>query len=134
MEKITEEKILTDFSYMFREKDSEATSKWPIAWGIECNSGWYPLIYQLCKDIQTHLDKNPQLKETFAVHQVKEKFGGLRFYVSEYDDTISKLINIAESESEKTCEICGKPGIIVTINGRLLKCVCPDCLKAINDK
>jgi hypothetical protein len=46
----------------------------------------------------------------FKVLQVKEKFGGLRFYSNFSDEAISHVIRDAEAESLKTCEVCGKPG------------------------
>ena len=42
--------------------------------------------------------------------QVKEKLGGLRFYMTCGNDEIFDLINKAEALSYKTCEECGKPG------------------------
>ncbi len=42
--------------------------------------------------------------------QVKEKFGGLRFYMTCGSDEIFDLISEAEALSYKTCEECGKPG------------------------
>jgi hypothetical protein len=40
----------------------------------------------------------------------RQKFGGLRFYVSHRTDAILQRIEIGESESLRTCEVCGKPG------------------------
>lgn len=51
-------------------------------------------------------DKIPQV----VVDQVKEKFGGLRFYYSGGDEYISGLVSMAESMSYATCEECGNPG------------------------
>ena len=42
--------------------------------------------------------------------QVKEKFGGLRFYTNGYTDVIQGMISMAESMSYRTCEVCGNPG------------------------
>lgn len=42
--------------------------------------------------------------------QVKEKFGGLRFYMTSGNDEIYDLIGEAEAKSYKTCEECGEPG------------------------
>jgi hypothetical protein len=42
--------------------------------------------------------------------QVKEKFGGLRFYTNGYTDEVSGMIRMAESMSYRTCEVCGSPG------------------------
>lgn len=43
----------------------------------------------------------------FAVDQVKEKFGGLRFY-SPGNDRIYHLVDLAERACSLTCEECGK--------------------------
>lgn len=45
-----------------------------------------------------------------VAEQVKEKFGGLRFYYRGGDDYISGLSAMAESMSYITCEDCGNPG------------------------
>jgi hypothetical protein len=42
--------------------------------------------------------------------QVKEKFGGLRFYVQAATDKHYNYISFAESMSYVTCEKCGSPG------------------------
>lgn len=42
-----------------------------------------------------------------AILQVKEKFGGLRFYVGEAPEWLHNLIHTAEEASTKTCEQCG---------------------------
>jgi len=47
----------------------------------------------------------------FALGQVKEKFGGLRFYVDNcVDDYLDGAIGFAEQMSFLICEICGSPG------------------------
>jgi hypothetical protein len=46
----------------------------------------------------------------FAVTQVKEKFGTLRFYTNSSNAMINKFINLAEALSAMTCEECGEPG------------------------
>lgn len=42
--------------------------------------------------------------------QVKEKFGGLRFYVDGANCEHHNYISFAESMSYRTCETCGSPG------------------------
>jgi hypothetical protein len=49
------------------------------------------------------------LKVPVAV-QVKEKFGGLRFYVQAATDKHYNFISFAENMSYRTCEDCGAPG------------------------
>jgi hypothetical protein len=42
--------------------------------------------------------------------QVKEKFGGLRFYYNGGDEKIEGMVRLAEAMSKCTCEGCGNPG------------------------
>jgi len=49
----------------------------------------------------------------FAVTQVKEKFGTLRYYCPS-TDAIDRYIRYAETLSYKTCEKCGEPGKLFT--------------------
>lgn len=65
--------------------------------------GWSPIVerlWRLCKA------QNPPV----MVEQVKEKFGGLRFYVGECSDEVYDVIVKGENESYTVCEDCGKPG------------------------
>lgn len=49
--------------------------------GFFIYSGWQPVVEQLCIDITKEMEKLPP-PAYFQVDQVKEKFGGLRFYYS----------------------------------------------------
>ena len=48
------------------------------------------------------------------VHQVKEKFGGLRIHLGREDQRIASLVSFAEYHSTKVCEKCGAPGSLRT--------------------
>jgi hypothetical protein len=70
---------------------------------FEIGDGWFPLIKELIEDlISLGWDKQ--------TCQVKEKFGGLRFYINTGSDEIFDRISKAEEDSYKICEKCGKPG------------------------
>jgi hypothetical protein len=82
---------------------------------ISCGDGWYDLINGLCRKITDICEANKVPAP--AVHQVKEKFGGLRFYTDtiETDNAsvavaIDDAIMLAEELAEDTCEVCGEPG------------------------
>lgn len=82
-----------------------------MAFGFECGDGWFDLIWKLCEDIEKMLPTMVSIpEEPFEVVQVKEKFGGLRFYVTNANSEILDRISKAEAESYKTCEVCGAPG------------------------
>jgi hypothetical protein len=67
------------------------------------NQGWFPIIKSLIEDlIKLGWDKK--------TCQVKEKFGGLRFYINSGSAEIHERILQAETESYETCVVCGKHG------------------------
>lgn len=107
---MTEEKekeLYEKYPKIFGQKDLPMTQTC-MCWGITCSDGWYDLIDTLCRLIQSHID-HKQLPQVEAV-QVKEKYGGLRFYVNHADPYVDALIDMAESMSYNTCEYCGNKG------------------------
>lgn len=96
----------------------------PMAFGIECNLGWYDLIDSVCWEIKQHEDnisrqtKWKQEKDSSYISdyhpvrfdQIKEKYGGLRLYYSGGDDFVAGVVHLAESMSYKICENCGNKG------------------------
>lgn len=81
---------------------------------FECNEGWKELIDEVSAKIEAVNNKYPESSYINAV-QVKQKFGGLRYYVSieEIDshdvDYIYGIIEQAEKRSISICEFCGAP-------------------------
>lgn len=88
---------------------------------ISVGDGWMPLIIELDK-------KLAELVPDYRIEQVKEKFGGLRYYTDvPYDSEANKLIDQAEADSYRICENCGKPGEQTNSGGYWTKTLCPDC-------
>ena len=93
---------------------------------VDTDDGWFDLIHELCSSIQKELDTNHPCPGDFGVDQIKEKFGGLRFYVHSSTEKIYKLIDQAESKSYKTCEVCGKKASMMVAGG-WYKTICKKC-------
>lgn len=79
-------------------------------------------------------DRTPICRNFLLSHpraaQVKEKFGGLRFYMEgPVTAEMAQHISAAEALSLETCEVCGKPG--TQAEGYWIKIKCDDC-KASN--
>jgi len=117
------DKILCEkYPKIFRDRNKRMQETC-MCWGFSHGDGWYNIIETACRNIQNHTDWKRK-QEPYAsmsneefdeIHQsiaaqVKEKFGGLRFYVDNADDYTSGVIAMAESMSYKTCETCGAPG------------------------
>jgi len=79
-----------------------------MCFGFECGDGWFQLIYDLSADIMKIADKSG-IAVPEAV-QIKENFGGLRFYLNGSNEPFSESIGQAEELSLKTCEVCGQAG------------------------
>lgn len=86
-------------------------------WRDSVGSGWGPLMDKLVEDI-TKLGWDGQIA------QVKEKFGGLRFYVGHASDAIFERIAKAEKASYEICEECGMSGVLR--RGGWLKTLCEE--------
>jgi hypothetical protein len=87
--------------------------------------GWRPLVEKLVDDI---IAIEPEVDVT----QVKEKFGGLRFYTGGASDEVYALIDNAEEESFKICENCGTRENVTTKGGWLIT-LCDKCRKERNE-
>ena len=84
--------------------------------GFAIGAGWWLIIERLCDSIQHYIDwqnknheKHPVVEQV-VVRQIKEKFGGLRFYYDGGDDEISGMVRMAESWAAASCETCGDRG------------------------
>jgi len=99
--------------------------------GFAIGTGWWPIIETLCHQIHHHVEwKQNQLEKyqrgegcpEVVVKQIKEKFGGLRFYYDGGDDTVDGMVRMAESWAARTCEECGYPG--TTRSGGWVRTLC----------
>jgi len=89
----------------------------------ECGAGWNSLIDPLIKLCE---------ERGITILQIKEKFGGLRFYVSAVPSQrvgapadILEAIEKAEDASVTICEMCGEPGKVR--GGAWIKTLCDRC-------
>jgi hypothetical protein len=81
--------------------------------GFAVGAGWYPILETLCANIQQHTDwanRNAEVCPQVVVEQIKEKFGGLRFYYDGGDDEIRGMVRMAEAWADVACEECGAIG------------------------
>ena len=83
--------------------------------GWEIKKGWHPLVKELIEELKT-------LGWDGHISQIKEKFGGLRFYIGSGNNAIFDAIDRAEHKSYHICEECGEPGDLR--GGGWLKTLC----------
>lgn len=103
-----------------------------MCFGIECGDGWYWLLDMLCGSIQWRIDnpahdKNgPITVEQVIAVQVKEKFGGLRFYYEGGNNDIRSIVSFAEKQSNYICEVCGSTKNVGQTSGWITT-LCKNC-------
>jgi hypothetical protein len=106
---LTQMNLVLEMEMMMESTDAtdvagELPSKWDkIAY---CGKGWYWILDELDKKL-TYLDPK------YKIAQIKEKFGGLRFYFDTENFGIARDIMYdcqadAYYKASKTCETCGK--------------------------
>jgi len=137
MNKELEDKLIEEFPIILKDCNGNINTTC-MAFGIECDDGWFDLLRSLMKRLQWMTDKNgyPQV----IADQIKEKYGTLHFYYStEYTNTvdefskryqdgyISACVECAEDESGRTCERCGSTTDITRTTGWITT-ICKICL------
>lgn len=81
--------------------------------------GWHPLVNDLIENLFA-------LGWPGYLHQVKEKWGGLRFYIGGGSEACYDVLMAAEGKSFDICEDCGEPGKNECYHG-WYRTLCPDC-------
>ena len=124
-----DKKLVKAFPLLYGDRNAPMQST-AMCWGFP-GDGWFDIIWDLSSKleplIQKFIDENQDTELYPKAFQVKEKFGGLRFYMTCGMDEISDLISEAEALSLKTCEECGKPG--EERGGGWIHTLCDSCHK-----
>jgi len=124
-----QKKLFKDHAGIFRQRKLSMRVT-AMCWGIACGDGWYDLINSLCKKIEWYIKTHKNIPKIEAT-QVKEKFGGLRFYYDGGDEVISEFIMEAERLSYKTCEECGTQTKVKTWYVGWHRTLCIPCAKKL---
>lgn len=100
MKQELQDNLCNDFPLLFKE-----------GFYFECGNGWYELIRELCQKLYLLIENVEFEPHNFPnAYQVKEKYGGLKFYMSTATEEMIKLIEEAAKESTTICEMCGDEG------------------------
>lgn len=126
MKKELDDKLVQDFPNLYADRNASMQVTC-MCWGFP-GDGWFDLIYDLSKKLEFLILLLPdEQRKEMKASQVKEKFGGLRFYMTYYNEDMAKLIREAENKSYHICEECGKPGQLVKAGWYYTSC--KDCAK-----
>lgn len=105
-----------EYDYEYTELD-EMPDGWRIAFGE-----------QMCEEIKQELLRagGEKLLNEYMIVQIKEKYGGLRFYDNGFTKEGFDIIAKYERLSERTCICCGKPA--TKISKGWVSPFCDDCV------
>lgn len=107
---------------------------------LDLPKGWIPVVDKLCGSIQSYIDntvrytkEGPKGPEQITCVQMKEKFGGLRFYTNGHDDKIDGMITMAEYMCSNTCQICGSEQDL-GVTSHWVSVLCRTCVIGLGDR
>jgi hypothetical protein len=90
---------------------------------VDVDEGWYQLVLD-CDNELSGIDPN------YDLQQVKEKFGGLRYYFQPSDPKLREEMDAVVAKYEKiaseTCEASGGPGVLMKSIGNHYKTLNPE--------
>lgn len=127
MNKENTERLYSDFDHLFRDRNKPEKESL-MCWGFTCGDGWFPLVYAIARMITEYVKAHPEAE--CAAFQVKEKFGGLRFYIRGGDDTLHRMIWEEAQKSFAICETCSAPAIVRTSPTGAVRTLCDGCYPA----
>ena len=82
---------------------------------IDLPHGWVSVVDKLCGSMQSYIDNHVTFSgvsdefrpKQVTCFQMKEKYGGLRFYTNGHDHVVQGMIDMAEYICSNTCQQCG---------------------------
>jgi len=114
-------KLFNDFPILYAGRKKPLIENL-MSFGFECGDGWFNLIYELSKKLS---EVDPECEAV----QVKEKFGGLRFYTNGVNQFGDGIITEYENKSYKTCEDCGDTETAELRGDNWVVTLCNKCYK-----
>jgi len=112
MSKVTNklDRLPKKYPVLFQYRDWN--NKISVFEAIGVGPGWYKILDRFARQA-TPIIKRYSTQDRPYLRSIKEKYGTLRIDFSHEPDDLSKLICLAEEESEVACETCGNPGKLI---------------------
>ena len=124
MDQLLSDRLITAFPHLYRTwQGRDMLEVWRTRQDFECGNGWFDLLWQLSTQLEALLAALPETERgAYAPTNVKEKFGGLRFYMTKNTPEMERAISWGEGQSMRTCEQCGETGARVEQEGMIRTC------------
>lgn len=126
------DELMSEIQNHIKNENSNRDSrlKWKLGtWCQRMNIRYgykYKLFGKLMRWAFMNMPRGVPHMEPINITQIKEKFGGLRFYYYGGDNAIDGMVNLAESMSYRICEYCGTTEDVGQTQGWIVSC-CRSC-------
>ena len=103
------------FPHLYRERTAPLESS-HMAWGFQCENGWYKIIYEMSKKIDKISTEGERAPAISLVSRHED--GTLYVAVSNITPPIADIVTRATEQSRLTCEFCAyTPAFLRTTKG-----------------
>jgi len=103
------------FPHLYRERTAPLESS-KMAWGFQCESGWYKIIYEMSKKIDKISTEGEHAPAISLVSRHED--GTLYVAVSNITPPVADIVTRATEQSRLTCEFCAyTPAFLRTADG-----------------
>ena len=103
------------FPHLYRERTAPLESS-HMAWGFQCESGWYKIIYEMSKKIDKISTEGEHAPAISLVSRHED--GTLYVAVSNITPPVADIVTRATEQSRLTCEFCAyTPAFLRTMKG-----------------
>lgn len=118
------------FPHLYRERTAPLESS-KMAWGFQCENGWYKIIYEMSKKIDK-ISKEGEFAPAIA-EVSRHEDGTLYVAVSNITPPVADIVTSATEQSRLTCEFCAyTPAFLRTTNGPYSGHIaCGRCLRKV---
>ena len=118
------------FPPLYRERTAPLESS-KMAWGFQCENGWYKIIYEMSKKIEK-ISKEGEFAPAIA-EVSRHEDGTLYVAVSNITPPVADIVTSATEQSRLTCEFCAyTPAFLRTTNGPYSGHIaCGRCLRKV---
>lgn len=120
----------------------ELVAKYPeifVGGSYQIPKGWIGIVDDMCSSIQSYIhhssryvDGEEFLTPQVICTQMKEKWGGLRFYYKGGDDTTYGMIYMTQHLSWSTCDECSSRENVGHITSGWHRIMCQSCAEEAN--
>jgi hypothetical protein len=103
------------FPHLYRERTAPLESS-HMAWGFQCENGWYKIIYEMSKNIDKISTEGEHAPAISLVSRHED--GTLYVAVSNITPPVADIVTRATEQSRLTCEFCAyTPALLRTTKG-----------------